>query len=120
MSEAKRTFRTSPNCGGIESPSSNLRRHLNGRLAPGAPALTYLPFLALALVRVLQDFPDNAMRLRRRAGCDLSNNEAAQADHLGISLRGAARRDARLGSSGRGHCLGAARNGVGCGARRAT
>ncbi len=34
-----------------------LRRHLNGKLAPGTPALTYLPFLALALVRVLEDFP---------------------------------------------------------------
>src|SRR6185437_12857393 len=34
-----------------------LRRHLNSKLAPGTPALTYLPFLALALVRVLKDFP---------------------------------------------------------------
>jgi len=34
-----------------------LRRHLNTKLQPGAPALTYLPFLALALVRVLEDFP---------------------------------------------------------------
>ena len=34
-----------------------LRRHLNGKLQPGAPALTYLPFLALALVRVVADFP---------------------------------------------------------------
>src|SRR6185437_14524635 len=34
-----------------------LRRHLNTEQQPGAPALTYLPFLALALVRVLEDFP---------------------------------------------------------------
>jgi 2-oxoisovalerate dehydrogenase E2 component (dihydrolipoyl transacylase) len=34
-----------------------LRRHLNTKLQPGAPGLTYLPFLALALVRVLEDFP---------------------------------------------------------------
>ena len=34
-----------------------LRRHLNGRLPSGEPALTYLPFLVVALVRVLQDFP---------------------------------------------------------------
>lgn len=34
-----------------------LRRHLNTKLEPGTPALTYLPFLALALVRVLEDFP---------------------------------------------------------------
>ena len=35
----------------------SLRRHLNTKLEPGAPALTYLPILALALVRVLEDFP---------------------------------------------------------------
>lgn len=34
-----------------------LRRHLNGNLASGAAALTYLPFLALALVRALKRFP---------------------------------------------------------------
>jgi len=35
----------------------SLRRHLNTKLEPGAPALTYLPFLALALVRVLEEYP---------------------------------------------------------------
>ena len=35
----------------------SLRKHLNGKAQPGTPALTYLPFLALALVRVLKDFP---------------------------------------------------------------
>lgn len=35
----------------------SLRRHLNTKLEPGTPALTYLPFLALALARVLEDFP---------------------------------------------------------------
>jgi 2-oxoisovalerate dehydrogenase E2 component (dihydrolipoyl transacylase) len=34
-----------------------LRAHLNSKLERGAPGLTYLPFLALALVRVLKDFP---------------------------------------------------------------
>ncbi len=34
-----------------------LRRHLNGRLTPAEPALSYLPFLVLALVRALEDFP---------------------------------------------------------------
>ena len=34
-----------------------LRRHLNSKLERGAPGLTYLPFLGLALVRVLRDFP---------------------------------------------------------------
>lgn len=35
----------------------SLRAHLNSKLERGAPGLTYLPFLALALVRVLKDFP---------------------------------------------------------------
>ena len=35
----------------------SLRQYLNSKAEPGAPALTYLPFLALALVRVLEDFP---------------------------------------------------------------
>jgi 2-oxoisovalerate dehydrogenase E2 component (dihydrolipoyl transacylase) len=35
----------------------SLRRHLNTKVEAGTPALTYLPFLALALVRVLEDFP---------------------------------------------------------------
>jgi 2-oxoisovalerate dehydrogenase E2 component (dihydrolipoyl transacylase) len=35
----------------------SLRQHLNTKAEPGTPALTYLPFLALALVRVLEDFP---------------------------------------------------------------
>ena len=33
-----------------------LRRHLNGK-AGNTPSLTYLPFLVMALVRVLQEFP---------------------------------------------------------------
>jgi 2-oxoisovalerate dehydrogenase E2 component (dihydrolipoyl transacylase) len=35
----------------------SLRAHLNSKLERGVPGLTYLPFLALALVRVLKDFP---------------------------------------------------------------
>jgi 2-oxoisovalerate dehydrogenase E2 component (dihydrolipoyl transacylase) len=35
----------------------SLRAHLNARLPKGTPALTYLPFLAAALARVLEDFP---------------------------------------------------------------
>ena len=34
-----------------------LRRHLNSKLSPGEPRLTYLPFLVLALVQVLKAFP---------------------------------------------------------------
>jgi 2-oxoisovalerate dehydrogenase E2 component (dihydrolipoyl transacylase) len=58
MSEAKRNI---PHFAYVEEMDvtelETLRRHLNGRLAPGTPALTYLPFLVLALVRVLKDFP---------------------------------------------------------------
>ena len=34
-----------------------LRRHLNSRLPKGAPGYTYLPFVAMALVRVIEQFP---------------------------------------------------------------
>jgi 2-oxoisovalerate dehydrogenase E2 component (dihydrolipoyl transacylase) len=58
MSEAKRNI---PHFAYVEEVDVTeleaLRRHLNGTLQPGAPGLTYLPFLALALVRVLRDFP---------------------------------------------------------------
>jgi 2-oxoisovalerate dehydrogenase E2 component (dihydrolipoyl transacylase) len=58
MTEAKRNI---PHFAYVEeldiTELESLRRHLNSKLERGAPALTYLPFLALALVRVLKDFP---------------------------------------------------------------
>jgi len=58
MSEAKRNI---PHFAYVEeldvTELESLRRHLNSRLAKGEPGLTYLPFLALALVRVLEEFP---------------------------------------------------------------
>jgi len=39
-----------------------LRRHLNSKLAKGAPSYTYLPFIALALARVLPRFPQCNVR----------------------------------------------------------
>jgi 2-oxoisovalerate dehydrogenase E2 component (dihydrolipoyl transacylase) len=58
MSEAKRNI---PHFAYVEEVDITeleaLRRHLNGKLERGAPGLTYLPFLGLALVRVLRDFP---------------------------------------------------------------
>jgi 2-oxoisovalerate dehydrogenase E2 component (dihydrolipoyl transacylase) len=58
MSEAKRTI---PHFAYVEevdvSELESLRRHLNGALIAPAPALTYLPFVVLALTRVLESFP---------------------------------------------------------------
>jgi 2-oxoisovalerate dehydrogenase E2 component (dihydrolipoyl transacylase) len=58
MTEAKRNI---PHFAYVEeidvTELETLRRHLNSKLAPGAAALSYLPFLALALVRVLKSFP---------------------------------------------------------------
>jgi 2-oxoisovalerate dehydrogenase E2 component (dihydrolipoyl transacylase) len=58
MSDAKRNI---PHFSYVEEVDltelESLRRHLNTKLEPGMPALTYLPFLALALVRVLEEFP---------------------------------------------------------------
>ena len=58
LSEAKRTI---PHFAYVEeldiTELDSLRRHLNQRLPAGAGTLTYLPFLALALVRVLKEFP---------------------------------------------------------------
>lgn len=58
MSEAKRNI---PHFAYVEeidvTELESLRRHLNGKLPAGTPALTYLPFIVGALVRVLRDFP---------------------------------------------------------------
>jgi 2-oxoisovalerate dehydrogenase E2 component (dihydrolipoyl transacylase) len=56
MAEAKRTI---PHFAYVEEVDVTeleaLRAHLNGR--PGKGGLTYLPFIVMALVRVLKDFP---------------------------------------------------------------
>lgn len=58
MSESKRNI---PHFAYVEeidvSELEALRRHLNSRLAAGEAALSYLPFLVVALARVLRDFP---------------------------------------------------------------
>lgn len=58
MSESKRNI---PHFAYVEEVDVTeleaLRGHLNGRLESGAAALTYLPFIVSALVRVLRDFP---------------------------------------------------------------
>ncbi len=58
LSEAKRTI---PHFAYVEeldvTELESLRRHLNGKLPEGVAPLTYLPFLALALTRVLREYP---------------------------------------------------------------
>ena len=84
MTEAKRNI---PHFAYVEeldvTELESLRRHLNGRLAPGAPALTYLPFLALALVRVLQDFPQCNAHYDAERGVIVRHRSV----HLGIATQ---------------------------------
>jgi 2-oxoisovalerate dehydrogenase E2 component (dihydrolipoyl transacylase) len=58
MTEAKRNI---PHFAYVEEVDvtelESLRQHLNGRLPAGASSVTYLPFIAAALVRVLERFP---------------------------------------------------------------
>ena len=84
MSEAKRNI---PHFAYVEeldvTELESLRRHLNGTLAPGAPALTYLPFLALALVRVLRDFPQCNAHYDAERGVIVRHRSV----HLGVATQ---------------------------------
>jgi 2-oxoisovalerate dehydrogenase E2 component (dihydrolipoyl transacylase) len=84
MTEAKRNI---PHFAYVEEMDVTelevLRRHLNGKVAPGAPALTYLPFLALALVRVLQTFPQANALYDSERGVIIRH----RAVHLGIATQ---------------------------------
>jgi len=84
MSEAKRNI---PHFAYVEeldiTELESLRRHLNGRQPAGAAALTYLPFLALALVRVLRDFPQCNAHYDAERGVIVRH----RAVHLGIATQ---------------------------------
>ncbi len=84
MSEAKRNI---PHFSYVEEVDvtelESLRRHLNTKLEPGSPALTYLPFLALALVRVLQDFPQCNAHYDAERGVIVRHS----AVHLGVATQ---------------------------------
>jgi len=84
MSEAKRNI---PHFAYVEeldvTELESLRRHLNSRLAQGAPALTYLPFLALALVRVLRDFPQCNAHYDAERGVIVRHGSV----HLGVATQ---------------------------------
>jgi 2-oxoisovalerate dehydrogenase E2 component (dihydrolipoyl transacylase) len=84
MSEAKRNI---PHFAYVEeldiTELESLRRHLNGKQERGAPALTYLPFLAMALVRVLKDFPQCNAQYDAERGVIVRH----AAVHLGIATQ---------------------------------
>jgi len=84
MTEAKRNI---PHFSYVEEVDvtelESLRSHMNSRLPKGAPSLTYLPFLAVALVRVLDDFPQcNALYDAERGV--LMRHEGV---HLGVATQ---------------------------------
>ncbi len=84
LSEAKRNI---PHFAYVEeldvTELEGLRRHLNGKLASGAPGLTYLPFLALALVRVLKDYPQCNAHYDAERGVIVRHS----AVHLGVATQ---------------------------------
>ncbi|HEV3180334.1 MAG TPA: dihydrolipoamide acetyltransferase family protein [Steroidobacteraceae bacterium] len=84
MSEAKRTI---PHFAYVEeldiTELESLRRHLNGRLPAGAAPLTYLPFLALGLIRVLREFPQCNAHYDAERGVIVRHS----AVHLGIATQ---------------------------------
>ncbi|HXS20102.1 MAG TPA: dihydrolipoamide acetyltransferase family protein [Steroidobacteraceae bacterium] len=84
MSDAKRNI---PHFSYVEEVDvtelETLRRHLNTEQQPGAPALTYLPFLALALVRVLEDFPQCNAHYDQERGVIVRYH----AVHLGVATQ---------------------------------
>ena len=84
MSEAKRNI---PHFAYVEEMDvtdlEGLRRHLNSKLAKGASALTYLPFLVLALVRVLKDFPQANAQYDAERGVIVRH----RAVHVGIATQ---------------------------------
>jgi 2-oxoisovalerate dehydrogenase E2 component (dihydrolipoyl transacylase) len=61
----------------------SLRAHLNSKLEKGTPALTYLPFLAAALARVLEEFPQCNAHYDAERGVLLQHH----AVHLGVATQ---------------------------------
>ena len=60
-----------------------LRKYLNAQLPKGSPAYTYLPFLAMALVRVVEQFP------KVNARYDAERNVLVRYDgvHIGVATQ---------------------------------
>lgn len=60
-----------------------LRVYLNKRLSPGEASLTYMPFIALALVRVLQEFPQCNAKYDAERGVIVRHHGI----HLGVATQ---------------------------------
>ncbi|HTX06473.1 MAG TPA: dihydrolipoamide acetyltransferase family protein [Steroidobacteraceae bacterium] len=84
MSDAKRNI---PHFSYVEEVDvtelESLRRHLNTKLEAGVAALSYLPFLALALVRVLAEFPQCNAQYDAERGVIVRH----RAVHLGVATQ---------------------------------
>ena len=84
MSEAKRTI---PHFSYVEeidlTELESLRRYLNSKLAADTPALTYLPFLVMALVRVLAEFPQCNAHYDAQRGVIIRHRSA----HVGVATQ---------------------------------
>ncbi len=84
MTEAKRNI---PHFAYVEEVDvtelESLRTHMNSRLPKGSASLTYLPFLAAALVRVLDDFPQCNALYDAESGVLLRHEGV----HLGVATQ---------------------------------
>jgi 2-oxoisovalerate dehydrogenase E2 component (dihydrolipoyl transacylase) len=84
MSEAKRNI---PHFSYVEefdvTELESLRSHLNSKLEPGSPGLTYLPFIASALIRVLRDFPQCNAQYDSERGVIIRHS----AVHVGVATQ---------------------------------
>ncbi|HWJ07651.1 MAG TPA: dihydrolipoamide acetyltransferase family protein [Steroidobacteraceae bacterium] len=61
----------------------SLRQHLNSKQPKGTPSLTYLPFLAAAIVRVLEEFPQCNAHYDAERGVLLRHHPV----HLGVATQ---------------------------------
>ncbi len=84
MSEAKRNI---PHFAYVEeldmTELESLRCHLNSKLGKAQPALTYLPFLVVGLIRVLRDFPQCNAQYDAERGVIIRH----RAVHVGVATQ---------------------------------
>jgi len=84
MSDAKRNI---PHFAYVEEVDvtelESLRTHMNSRLKPGQSSLTYLPFLALALARMIRTYPQCNAHYDEERGVILRH----QGIHVGVATQ---------------------------------